>query len=149
VLLNTDSEERWAQLSPDARYVTYMSNESGRYEIYVRPFVESGPAVAVGQWQVSTAGGITPAWRPDGRELYYIAPDGTLMAAPIQAHGATLEPNTPVPLFSTRIVGGDSYTGQGREYDVSRDGRFLINTVAADAASSPITLLQNWKPAAK
>jgi hypothetical protein len=105
--------------------------------------------MASGQWQVSTAGGITPAWRPDGRELYYIAADGTFMAAPVQTHGGTIEPGTPVALFSTHIFGGGSYTGQGREYDVSSDGRFLINTVADDAPSSPITLLQNWRPPEK
>ena len=65
-----------------------MSNESGRYEIYVRPFSGASSATSAGgQWQVSTSGGISPRWRPDGKELYYIAPDGKLMAAPITANG--------------------------------------------------------------
>jgi hypothetical protein len=94
---------------------------------------------------VSTAGGINARWRPDGKELYYIGPDGQMMAAPITATATTIEPGMPVALFQTRMVGGGGENGQGWQYDVSRDGRFLINTVLDDAAS-PITLLLNWKP---
>ena len=68
-----------------------------------------------------------------------------MMAAPITVTGATLKPGSPVALFPTRIYGGGQ---QGRQYDVARDGRFLINT-ALDEASAPITLLQNWHPEAK
>ena len=100
---------------------------------------------AGGQWQVSTTGGLYPRWRPDGKELYYIGPDGQMMAAPVTTTGATFEPGTPVALFQTRILGGGADNFQGRNYDVARDGRFLINTVLDDAAS-PITLLQNWRP---
>ncbi len=97
--------------SPDGRWVAYQSNESGRQEIYMRPFVPPGAAgtaasTAGGQWQVSTAGGIVPVWRPDGKELYYLNPAGAMMAAPITVTGATLEPGAPVVLFPTRIVGG-------------------------------------------
>jgi Tol biopolymer transport system component len=79
VFLKTNFDERWAQFSPDGRWVAYMSNESGRDEIYVRPFVEGGSGPTTGQWQVSTAGGIHPAWRRDGKELYYLAQDGQMM----------------------------------------------------------------------
>jgi hypothetical protein len=61
-------------------------------------------------------------------------------------NGTTLEPGAPKALFQTRIYGGGADNGQGRQYDVSRDGRFLINTVLEDATASPITLLQNWNP---
>src|ERR1700686_343645 len=98
-----------------------MSNESGREEIYVRPF--PGPG---GQWQVSTAGGISPRWAAGGKEGYYIAPDGTLMAAPMAVNGTTIEPGRPVPLFHTRIFGGGTENTVGTQYDVARDGRFLI-----------------------
>ena len=153
MFLKTSFDERYGQFSPDGRWVAYMSNESGRNEIYVRPFAApaaSGAAAnpAAGQWQVSTAGGIFPRWRPDGKELYYIGPNGEMMAAPITATGTTLEPGAPVALFPTRIFGGGVDNRQGRQYDVARDGRFLINTVLDDA-SSPITLIQNWKPPAK
>jgi eukaryotic-like serine/threonine-protein kinase len=164
VFLKTSFDERRGKFSPDGRWVAYMSNESGRYEVYVRPFfqgglsakTEGGPAPVSGtapgassgagvggQWQVSASGGINPRWRADGKELYYIAPDGKLMAAPIAANSATIAPGTPVALFQPRIFGGGTDPSVGTEYDVSGDGRFLIDTVLEDAAS-PITLLQNW-----
>jgi serine/threonine protein kinase/Tol biopolymer transport system component len=149
LFLKTNFEERRGQFSPDGHWVAYMSNESGRYEIYVRPFsgTPSGRA-AGGQWQVSTSGGMSPRWRLDGKELYYIALDGKLMAAPITAGGATIEPGTPVALFQMRIYGGGTEPAVGTQYDASADGRFLINTVLEDD-TSPITLLQNWNPEAK
>jgi Tol biopolymer transport system component len=153
VLLKTNFDERRATFSPDGRWVAYMSNESGPYEIYVRPFSgtssgTSSGAGAGGQWQVSTSGGVDPRWRADGKELYYIAPDGKLMATPIAVSGTTIEPGTPVALFQTRIVGGGTDLYGGTNYDVSGDGRFLINTVLEDAAST-ITLLQNWTAGTK
>ncbi len=142
-------QERNGQFSPDGRWVAYQSNESGREEIYIRPF--AGPAAsgavapaAGGQWQVSTAGGRYPRWRRDGAELYYVSPTGALMAAPITVTGASVPPGAPVALFPTRIGGGVEAI-QGRQYDVTRDGRFLINTVL-DEAAAPITLIQNWNP---
>lgn len=152
VFLKTPFDERHGTFSPDGRWVAYQSNESRRNEIYIRPFggaAASGVgAAAGGQWQVSTAGGGDPRWRRDGRELYYLAPDGALMAAPITVTGATLAPGAPVALFPTRIVGGGTDTSLGWNYDVTRDGRFLINTVLEEAAA-PITLLMNWNPEAK
>ena len=97
-----------------------------------------------GIWQVSTTGGTYPRWRPDGQELYYLGPDGQMMAAPINTTGLTLEPGPPVALFPTKIYGG-GLSRLGRQYDVARDGRFLINTVL-DETPAPITLLQNWRP---
>jgi hypothetical protein len=138
VLLNTGYQERQGQFSPDGRWIAYGSNESGRYEIYVRPFPKSD-----GQSQISTAGGIWPRWR-DGRELYYIAPDGKLMAAPIAVKGAALEAGVPVALFQTRIVGGGTNIDLGRQYDVAPDGRILINVAADEATARPITVIQNW-----
>ena len=98
---------------------------------------------------MSTAGGVFPRWRRDGTELYYLAPNGSMMAAPIAVTGASVAPGAPVALFPTRIVGGGADSGSlGRNYDVTRDGRFLINTVL-DEAAAPITLIQNWQPEAK
>jgi Tol biopolymer transport system component len=152
VFLKTPFREGYSAFSPDGRWVAYESNESGRNEIYIRPFVPPAPAKpsapAGGQWQVSTAGGIYPRWRSDGREVYYLNPAGAMMAAPITVIGATLEPGAPVVLFPTRVVGGGEDTAQGRQYDVAPNGRFLINAVL-DSAAAPITLLQNWNPEAK
>ena len=153
--LKTKFAELVGLFSPDGRWIAYISNESGQPEIYVRPFVTPGSAnsagnLARGQWQVSTAGGIYPRWRRDGKELYYIGVDGQMMAVPISATSTTLEPGKPVELFKPTIYGGGNlFTGLGRQYDVTRDGRFLINTVVDDAPSTPITLLQNWHPPTK
>jgi Tol biopolymer transport system component len=133
--------ERAGQFSPDGRWVAYQSNETGRYEIYIRSF--PGPG---GQQQVSTSGGIQARWRSDGQELYYIAPDAKLMAVSITMQGTAIEPGTPVALFQTRIWGGGTNATLGHQYDVSRDGRFLFDTAVEDVAMAPITLLLNWKP---
>jgi eukaryotic-like serine/threonine-protein kinase len=110
VFLKTPFSENQGAFSPDGRWVAYQSNQSGRNEIYVRPFVAPAPAsttagVAGGQWQVSTAGGVFPVWRLDGKELYYLNPAGAMMAAPITVTGSTLAPGAPVGLFPTRIFG--------------------------------------------
>jgi Tol biopolymer transport system component len=153
VFLKTRFREGYSAFSPDGRWVAYESNESGRNEIYVRPFApptEPGaPATPAGsQWQVSTEGGIYPRWRVDGKELYYLNAGGAMMAAPITVTGATLQPGTPIMLFPTRIVGGGEDAAQGRQYDVAANGLFLINTEVVSAAA-PITLLQNWNPKGK
>ena len=150
--LKTNFGERGAQFSPDGRWVAYMSNESGRMEIYVRPFVEPAATAtdratrdrAAGQWQVSTAGGIYPRWRRDGKEIFYIAPDGQMMASTVTALSTTLQLGAPVAKFQTHMYGGGTDSGQAAQYDLAPDGRFLINTV--DDSASPITLIQNWHP---
>ena len=98
----TDSpyDEHSAQFSPDGRWVAYVSMQSGPPEVYVRPF--PGPG---GQWQVSTGGGGQPRWSPNGRELFYVVEDGTLMATAVSAVGDSITLATPTPLFQTRILG--------------------------------------------
>ena len=126
----------------------------------MRPFVPPSPAASAdkpgaaaalantGQWQVSTAGGIRPLWRPDGTALYYLNPAGALMAAPVAVVGDALAPGAPVVLFPTHIVDGGVDTQNGRQYDVAPDGRFLINTELPGEAV-PITLIQHWNPEAR
>jgi Tol biopolymer transport system component len=141
IFLKTEASELLGQFSPDGHWVAYQSNESGRHEIYVRPFPGPGE-----QFPISTAGGVYPRWSADGKELYYIAPDAKLMAVTISAKGSAFEAGTPTALFQTRRVGGGSnVVGRGPQYDVTPDGRFLINTEAGSGAA-PITLLLNWKP---
>ena len=138
--LNGSYTERLALFSPDGHWVAYESLESGRAEIYIRPF--PGPG---GQWQVSTGGGAQPRWRNDGKELYWIAPDAKLMAAPIAVKGNSIEPGAPVALFQTRIfLGGTDNPNRG-QYNVAPDGRFLINSILSDEAVLPITIVQNWR----
>jgi serine/threonine protein kinase len=139
--LNSPHEERNIRFSRDGKWVAYQSTESGRPEIYVRPF--PGPG---GQWQVSTTGGIQPAWRADGKEIYFISPDAKVVAVPISYNGNSVVAGAATPLFQTRIVGGGYDTYSREQYDVAVDGRFLINTFTGDAALAPITLVQNWRP---
>jgi hypothetical protein len=141
VFLDESHEERAAQFSPDGRWVAYTSNESGQHEVYVRPFPGPGPSKLI-----STSGGITPRWRKDGEELYYIAPDGAMMGVSISMKAGALDPGVPVELFKTRIAGGGRPITINFSYDVAADGRFLINVVTAEAPVSPLTLLLNWKP---
>jgi len=94
-------------------------------------------------------GGSQPRWRRDGKEIFYIALDGKLMAAPVQLDPArqSVDVGTVVALFSTRVVGGALPGARKHQYDVSADGqRFLINTAIEESAPSPITLILNWKP---
>jgi Tol biopolymer transport system component len=144
-VVQTAFDEIEGQLSPDGRWLAYASNESGRYDIYVRTFPESG-----GKWQVSVAGGAQPRWRRDGHELFYVAPDGRLMVVPVGlvADTRALDAGPPVPLFPTRLATGVNIATAGfmarAQYAVAADGRFLMNVAADDAVTSPITIVQNW-----
>jgi Tol biopolymer transport system component len=126
------------RFSPDGRWVAYQTNESGEFQIVVQSFPEP-----TGKWQVSTGGGTQPRWRPDGKELYFVAPDEKMMAAPVTSSAATFAYGTPVALFRTSMVSGQGVNRQ--EYDVSPDGRFLINQ-PAESTTTPITLILNWRP---
>jgi Tol biopolymer transport system component len=138
--------ERDGRFSPDGHWIAYVSNESGRYEVSVQPFPGPGESV-----QVSTTGGVQPHWRADGRELFFLAPDGRLMAAPMTTtpNGQSLEPGQPSALFTPRIVGGPNITATGNQYVVARDGQhFLINTIVGDT-SPPVVVVLNWAAASK
>ena len=130
------------QVSPDGRWLAYHSVESGRYEVYVQSF----PAPGAGKWQISKDGGTDARWRGDGRELFYYALDGRLMAVPITGSTA-LEVGVAVPLFEARMLNGPGpQAGFKQQYDVTRDGqRFLLNVPLEGSASSPITVVVNWQ----
>ena len=135
-----------ARTTPDIarRWIAYQSNETGRFEIYVRPF--PGPGAAI---PISAAGGVYARWARDGSELYYVAPDATMMAAKIRHTAGTLSAGAPIALFRTRRVGGGvNVIGYGQQYDVAPDGRFLIN-VEPESNLRRITLVMNWKPPAR
>jgi eukaryotic-like serine/threonine-protein kinase len=126
-----------AAFSPNSRYVAYASEESGDYEVYVQTFPQQ-----TGKWQISTAGGTQPEWNHNGKELFYLARDGKLMAVGVNTNGATFQPGIPKPLFQTQL--DPSYRGRNF-YVVSPDGqRFLLLTPAEDAGPEPITVVVNW-----
>jgi len=107
--------------------------------VYVRRFPGAG-----GKWPVSTNGGAQPPWRRDGKELFYLAPDGKLMAADVKAAGTAFETGAPHELFNTGITA--SFVTRRNQYVVARDGqRFLVNISAEDENPAPITVLLNWQ----
>ena len=136
--LQSEFEEAFANFSPDGHFIAYVSNETGRNEVYITPF----PG-ASGKWQVSSAGGMAPRWRGDGRELFYMAPDNRIMSVDIGPKGDRLEVGTVRPLFQTHSL--QSIVGP---YDSYSDGkRFLVVSESEQAASEPITLVVNWTAA--
>ena len=138
VLLDTEFNEDRAAISPGGHWIAYSSDETGQYEVYVRPF----PDVDDGQWQVSTSGGFQPVWSPNGRELFYRS-SGNLMVTPIETE-PTFASGTPEFLLST-----SGYTNRRspRFYDISPDGRLFLLTrgTADDSSTQPqIVVIQNW-----
>ena len=124
-----------ARFSPDSRWVAYQSNAAGGgYEVYVRPFPGPGR-----EWRISSGGGTTPSWRGDGRELYYIGPNDTVMAVPITlpAAGDAIEHGAAARLFSVR--GASFYT------PAPEGTRFLVNEILEDSGTPPITVIVNWR----
>jgi serine/threonine-protein kinase len=130
------------QISPDGRWMAYMSNESGQYEVYVRPF----PDVNKGRWQVSTGGGAAPLWSPNCRELFYLSRDSG-MAVAVQTE-PTFSLGTPKTLFRLTYIG--SSPGSGTPWDISPDGkRFLMmkepgSPASAGGAPLKINIVLNW-----
>ena len=130
--------ETAAQFSPDGRLVAYISDETGRAEVYVAPVGN-----ATGRVATSTEGGSAPRWRRDGKDLFYIRGDGTLMAVSIGASATAIEVGTARALFQTSFQG----LGQTAPYDVTADGRFLVLRDVDEPLPAAITLVINW-PAA-
>ncbi len=136
--LETEFNEYQAKLSPDGRWIAYVSDESGRNEIYIRGFPS-----AAGKWQVSTEGGVQPRWSGDGKELFYIAPGRNLMAGMVKGE-TELEIGTPTLLFATRMWSPTTVAGVRAQYDVAENGqRFLFNWRDRPAASQ-IHIVLNW-----
>jgi hypothetical protein len=121
--------------------VAYESNETDRFEIVVQQFPN-----ATGKTQISSGGGMMPRWRADGKELFYVASDGTLMGVPITvaSDGKTLQPGAPVPLVRNRIV-FDAYRGvRSGRYSVTADGQRFLMVVPAEEAVAPVVIFLNW-----
>jgi eukaryotic-like serine/threonine-protein kinase len=134
VVQNQQSDIFQPALSPDGKWVAYMSSESGRPEIYVVPFVQG-----TGKWLVSTAGGHFPLWRHDGRELFYLSLDNKIISAEIAAQSTSLAIGKVTPLFQASPV-----STNGWPYDVSSDGKTFVITQADEKTSEPLTLIVNW-----
>ena len=126
------------QFSPDGRWVAYVSNETGRLEVFVQSFPDGRDRT-----QVSTSGGAQVRWSPQGNEIFYVAPDERMMAVPFASTGGAPRVSAPIPLFQTRLASGMNVLGHKPQYAVSRDGRFLLNA-AMESGSEPIVVSVNW-----
>lgn len=136
-LLQSPFNEDDGRFSPDGHFFAYDSDESGKKEVYVQTFPPS-----TAKWQISSGGGDSPIWRRDGKELFYIAPGRKFMAVDVTLKNNSFQAGVPRMLFQTRILGAP---GPRNAYDVSPDGqRFLINSIPAETAATPITVVTNW-----
>ena len=135
LLIATQARELGQRLSPDGRWIAYESDESGRNEVYVRPF----PGVNQQKWTLSTTGGWSPVWAPDGHELFYMN-GATVMAVPVATEGVAFVAGKPEPLFD-----GPFDTSQNHNFDVFPDGRqFVMVALDPDASPARIDVVQNW-----
>ncbi len=141
-LVQSPFTERNGVVSPDGRWLAYEANDSGRFEIYVRPY----PNVNSGHWQVSTGGGTRPLWTRAGQELVYVSPDGALMRV-----GVVRGPSWAATTSST-LVNGEYFTSggtPGRTYDISPDGQRLLLVKeggGTDQTATPLQIIvvQHW-----
>jgi serine/threonine-protein kinase len=138
-LATSEYLERNPEVSPDGRYLAYTSNETGRVEVYLRPF----PRVGGGKWLVSSAGGMTPLWSRDGKELFYRNGAGDMVSVEVTASG------TP-PLGRQRVLfSALPYTLEGvhRTYDVTPDGRrflMLRHVANSSADNAALVVVENF-----
>jgi serine/threonine-protein kinase len=129
-VIDSQHGERSGTFSPDTKWIAYDSTESGRREVWIQPFPPNG-----NRWQVSTAGGATPQWQGDGKQLFYIAGDGMLTSVSV-GRGAAPLIGRATPLFQSLRRAG---------YSVSPDGqRFLMTVPPGPADVVPITVRLNW-----
>jgi eukaryotic-like serine/threonine-protein kinase len=145
VWIRSPFRENYAQFSPDDRWIAYQSNESGRLEVYVRPFMSNNAAAPppAGSYQVSKDGGARPVWRRDGRELIYVGPNQMLTAVDVTAD-PRFQTGSPKALFRLPALADVIH------FALHPDGqRFLIPAPAAGGGRSPITVVMNWQTALK
>jgi serine/threonine protein kinase len=145
-LLTSEFSESMGQVSPNSRWLAYVSDETGRAEVYVRPFSPGNPTKA-GKWQISKEGGSQPRWRADGKELFYTAPDRKMMVAEVKAALETFDQSASHVLFEMRF-GFPNLAGF--YYSPRADGqRLLMAAEPEENASDPLTVVVNWQTGSK
>ena len=141
--LTTSFTEGQAVLSPNGQWLAYVSNQTGVYEVVVQPF----PDPSRERWRISTDGGAYPRWKRDGRELYYLHPEGQIMAVPVVTEG-NFQHGTPVPLIEARLRYPQGLFvpqpwSSVSPYEVTPDGeRFLVLQPIVNTV--PVTVVVNW-----
>jgi Tol biopolymer transport system component len=136
-LVATPASENQFELSPDGKYLAYVSDESGTLEVYVRPF----PNTSSARWQVSTAGGTVPLWSHSGKELFFRTKQGDIASVPVStASGFTA--GAPRVLFSAKPF---RFNTQISTYDISPDDkRFLMLRETATAEAGQLVVSEHW-----
>jgi hypothetical protein len=140
-LVQSPFTERNAAVSPDGHWLAYEANDSGEFQIYVRPY----PDVNSGHWQISTGGGTRPLWSHNGQELFYVSPTDAIMRVSVE-RGSSWTATTPTIIVKEGYVTAAAIV-TGRNYDVSADGqRFLMLKPATDpnVSSSQIVVVQHF-----
>ena len=141
--MQTAANESDARFSPDGKWLAYVSDESGRPEIYVRSFSGSN-----GKWQVTTAGGIQPIWSSDGKELYYVDPDKNLTAVKVDTSSA-IRFGEHTSLFQVSFPANNPWRSRNRYAPMDNGQKFIVNDAADEASRLPMTLILNWQSGLK
>ena len=139
-LVTSPAEDRNGVLSPDGRWLAYVSNESERLEVYVQ-----GTAPGGAKWQISRGGGLQPQWQRDGRELYYLTLDRRLVAVSVSLAGGTFSRGTDRVVAETRITGWERID-HGRQYALAPDGSRVLIINAVDTVQ-PLSIVFDWATA--
>src|SRR5205085_6733910 len=153
-ILQSAYNENFGQISPDGKWLAYVSDETTRPEIYVVPFPDGPSGAGVSKRQISTAGGRFPRWRHDSREIFYIdsVSNGKIFAVELTAGDRILQPGIPRELFDSGFVSVPHLGGDYLPYAVSADGqRLLVPRPINDASESGglpfIAVVLNWTSA--
>ena len=137
-VVTTTNDDRYGTPSPDGRWLAYVTNESGTFEVFVQAL--GGPGF---RRQVSLNGGSQPQWRYDGSELFYLGRDRRLMSVPFESSPTTFVEGTPKALFATRTKVLE-VQGTSRTYAAAADGeRFLVANATEESQSAAITVVLN------
>jgi len=137
-ILQSEFVEADGHLSPDGKWLAYISNASGNWDVYVQPFPSRDC-----KWRISPDGGTRPRWRRDGKELYYVGPDQKLMSVAVKGDTA-FTAGPPAALFQLQIIPNPPTQGR-QQYAVAANGdRFLVNTIVEPAIRTPVTIVLNW-----
>jgi Tol biopolymer transport system component len=135
-VVQTEFNQGGAVVSPDGKWLAYDSDATGRFEAYITAFPGAGA-----KWQVSTGGGLSPKWRRDGKEVFFLDVSDNVLAVDVNTLGNTVRLGTPHVLFHS----AEGQTMQGGAYDVTADGKkFIVNDADVKEDSQPLTLVQNW-----
>ena len=138
-LVRTAAAERNGVVSPNGRWLAYETDADSQFQIYVRPF----PEVKAGLWKVSAEGGRRPLWSPKGDELFFEAPDTSIMGVRVDTSSVAWSAGIPARILEPQYLGGGP--ASPRNYDVSRDGRFLMVKAQGTSGTTPhIVVTRDW-----